>query len=157
MDPSVFIDLFLYLSTVSNVWLICIIFYWRPKNQSGYLLLLHLSVADLVHDFHACLFKVSNSLLDDFFKEETLSRETWILQHVYFGYAVSLVSVLAVLWSLFTEFCHSVMWPMKLKMAENDRNILLKRFGASHGYLWSLSLIISFVIITSATNCEHYM
>ena len=36
-------DLLLFLSTISNVWLICVIFYEKRHWQSGYLLLLHLS------------------------------------------------------------------------------------------------------------------
>ena len=37
------VDLLLFLSTISNVWLICVIFYEKRHWQSGYLLLLHLS------------------------------------------------------------------------------------------------------------------
>ena len=36
-------DLLIFLSTISNVWLISVIFYEKRHWQSGYLLLLHLS------------------------------------------------------------------------------------------------------------------
>ena len=37
------VDLLIFLSTISNVWLICVIFYKKLHWQSGYLLLLHLA------------------------------------------------------------------------------------------------------------------
>ena len=37
------VDLLIFLSTISNVWLICVIFYKKLHWQSGYILLLHLA------------------------------------------------------------------------------------------------------------------
>merc|ERR1712223_1018764 len=76
-------DLLLFLSTISNVWLICAIFYEKRHWQSGYLLLLHLSVADLIHDLHAFLYKVITHSFQDMFED---SRESWIKHNTYFGY-----------------------------------------------------------------------
>ena len=43
IEETPLMDLLIFLSTISNVWLISVIFYEKRHWQSGYLLLLHLS------------------------------------------------------------------------------------------------------------------
>ena len=167
------IALLVHFSTISNVILICKILSKKVKYGVGYILLLHLSgmwnskiffdcfivfyfftVADLIHDTHAYFYDFVTLYLTEEFKVGTFSMDTWILQNLYFGYTVSLVSFFAVFATLFREICdaihHKYEKPKSFKITIRD-------FMVSHGWLWSISLMFLSIIIALGTNCQPIM
>ena len=117
-----------------------------------------LTVADLIHDLHAFLYKVITHYFQNMFED---SRESWIKHNTYFGYAVSMVSFTAILQMLLTELWKSIKNKYKksssLESGPRCKKWLLQEFGISHGYLWSFSLITCFIIILLGEDCEHFL
>ena len=111
-------------------------------------------MADLIHDTHAYLYDFITAYLLPEFKNGTLSMDTWILQNLYFGYAISLVSFFAVFATLFRELCDSVR--QKHEKPKWSKSII-RDFGISHGWLWSISLMFLSIIVMLGTNCQPLM
>ena len=112
------------------------------------------TVADLIHDTHAYLYDFVTLYLREEFKNGAFSMDTWILQNLYFGYAVSLVSFFAVFATLFRELCDAIRHKYEKPKSFNS---IIRDFGVAHGWLWSISLMFLSIIIALGTNCQPIM
>ena len=116
------------------------------------------TVADLIHDTHAYVYRFATSYLQEDFRIGTFSIETWTLQNLYFGYAVTFVSHLAVFATLFRELRDSFLDKNNCEKSRftKARN-LARDFGTVHGWLWSLSLVFLSIILMLGRNCQPLM
>ena len=115
-----------------------------------------ISVTDLIHDLHGCVYRAVSMLFQDHFKDEIIPRDIWIQHNVYLGYAISLVPFMAILKTLGGELWISISKCRKSNHHSVKRNFM-QQFAITHGHLWSVSLILSLVIICYGKSCEHVM
>lgn len=111
-------------------------------------------MADLVHDFHALVFKCANTLAtEEFFFE----KNSWIMHNTFFGYAISMVSFLAILHILCKELTQVLTskHPEACCMVDRGKKSVLSEFGASHGLIWSFSIILCSIIVFMGQNCDY--